>query len=164
MTNCLNHLLLELTPVQRLDAIRKLDGDSKYNLRYIGIGVIAIILVLLVLVIINRLQRGHTKKSTHQIFAEVAKKYELTERQAQLLWSIAAKAGLQRSESIFTLPTAFYRGDRELIQECLTEHGKEESERLQAELSGLQEKLGFDKKMHPKSTGTQNQEELSNLI
>ncbi len=146
MTNCANYILLELTPVQRLDAIRKLDGGSKHKPLYIGMGVIAIIVVGLALITINRLQRIRKKKSSHQIFAEAAEKYELTEREVQLSWSIAVKANLQHSESIFTLPTAFSRGDGELTQECLSEHGQEESECLQAELSSLRKKLGFDKK------------------
>ena len=154
-------MLLELTPIQRLEAIRTLGGDSKTNPVYTGLGVIAIIILLILLVIINRHQKNYKQKSSHQMFAEYAQKHGLTERESQLLWSIALKADLQRSESIFTLPTAFHRGDMKLLQECLVEHGSEESERLQVELSFLREKLGFNKKIRSRSVVASNPSELS---
>ncbi len=154
-------MLLELTPIQRLEAIRTLGGDPKTNPWYTGLGVAAIIVLLILLVIINRHQKNYKQKSSHQVFAGYAQKHGLTNRESQLLWSIALKAGLQRSESIFTLPTAFHRGDMELLQECLVEHGSEESERLQVELSFLREKLGFNKKIRSKLVVDGNSSELS---
>lgn len=155
-------MLLELTPIQRLDAIKTLGGDTQTNPWYTASGIGAIVVLTVLLVVVNRRKRANKPKSSHQIFAELAENRGLTERESQLLWSIAAKAALQRNEAVFTLPTAFGRGEMKLVQECLVEHGSEESERLQVELSFLREKLGFHKNIcsHPTTT-TVHRSELS---
>lgn len=161
ITNCLNYILLELTPLQRLDAIRKLHGDSNTNPWYTAIGIAVVVVLIVVLVIINRRHKKDKPKPAHQVFSEDGKRRGLTDRESQLLWDIAGEAGLQRNGAIFTLPTAFERGETKVVQKCLVEHGSEQSKHLQIELSFLREKLGFHKTARSLSTITTKPEELS---
>ena len=161
MPNICFNMLLESTALQRLEGIRRLNGDSGLNLIHIAIGAAAIIVLLAVLVIINRRQNNGKIKPMAEIFADYADKRGLTERETQLLWAIAEQAGLKRFESVFTLPTAYDRGEIKLTQTYLTEHRNQEIQQLQVELSFLREKLGFHRNNRAHLTTEANQEDLS---
>ncbi len=149
-----------MTPIQRLESISRLNEDSSVSPWLTGIGIVSVFVLLVLLAVINRRQKQGNAKPSGQMFAEYAQKRGLTEREAQLLWAIADQAALQRSESVFTLPTAYDRGEIKLLQTCLVEQGSEESERLQVELSFLREKLGF-RKNRVRSSVRINPEDLS---
>lgn len=155
------HMLLESSALRRLEGIRQLSGDSGPNPVYTTIGVIAVVVLLVVLVIVNRRQTKGKTKSTDEIFAEYADKRGMTDRETQLLWAIAEHAGMQNYESVFTLPTAYDRGEIKLTQAYLPEYSSEDIQHLQVELSFLREKLGFHRNNRAHLTTQASPEDLS---
>ena len=146
MPDSFSHLLAQSVALERLEGIRQLSGDSGPNPLYTTVGIATVVVLLIVLVIINQKQRKGKTKPSEEIFADYANKRGLTERESRLLWAIAGQARLKYAESVFSLPTAYDRGEIKFTQDHLAEHGSPETQRLQVELSFLREKLGFHQK------------------
>jgi len=93
----------------------------------------------------RRVKKG--RKSTGKSFEEYARQRGLSDRERQLLAIVANKAGLKRSESVFTMGSAFGLGAARVMEEGTgDEHAVEKGEELRTEISFLREKLGFGKK------------------
>ena len=162
ITDSLAAIVLALTPAQRWDAARSWFGTSIITDRWFIIISLATLLTLIVLFLVVSLQRMiQERKAAEQLFAEYANKRGLSERERQILLDIAGKAGLKRSEAIFTMGRAFDRGAAKIIEEKLAQQKAEETAakdnlrilRQQIGLSFLREKLGFQKR-RPASIGS----------
>ena len=145
ITGCFNGIVLALTPVQRWGAAREFNNSfiAQRGFILIAVAVIVILTVLLAVVSFNRIRQG--RKTTEKLFVEYAEKRGLTAHERQILLSIANKAGLKRNESIFTLFSAFDRGDAKVKENLVGQQTAKESEQLETVLLSLREKLGFKK-------------------
>ncbi len=144
VTAHLNAAIAALSPIERWDAVRRLHGDFMTERWFIaaGVGVIAVLTAVLVAV---SYRRARQHKISSRLFSEYADRLGLTERQCQILRNIAARAGLRRSESIFTADAAFDRGAAEIVREALAIVGAQRGSRVSAEMSVIREKLGFER-------------------
>lgn len=143
MTGHLNSFLLGLTPLQRLDAVRKYHSDPASHRLFVVVG-LTIIAVLAILLVISIYRRKKTvQHASDGLFDEYADAKALTDREYRILMNIATSAGLRRNEFIFTLPSAFDRQAALMVEEVLAKKGTEESQKLQTELDCLREKLDF---------------------
>jgi len=144
MTTGFNIIVPALTPVERWRAAGRF-GSSMTEPWFIltGVAVIIVLAGLLLMISVHRIARE--RKVSGQLFFDYAEQRGLSGRERQILLEIAYRAGLKRSQSIFTMVRAFDHGAGKMIEESLARQGAEESQRLTTELSFLREKLGFQK-------------------
>ena len=151
ITGCFNTVVLALTPLERWAAARDSSGNAATDRWFIIIGIIAILLLTVLLSVVSFTRNRREQQANGLLFAEYAAKRGLSSHEHQILREIAGKAGLKRSESIFTLGIAFDRGAAKMLEESFADpQAIEEAGQLKAELSFLREKLGFRKR--PKSS------------
>jgi len=146
ITGCLNGIFLALTPVERWQAARRFSFSTNFTAErwLILIGVIVLVTLITTLLLVSLKRTKQERKSSEQSFIDHAEKRGLTVRERQILLEAARKAGLKRSESIFTLGAAFDRVTAKMIEESLTDQQEtEESIQLKTDLLVLREKLGF---------------------
>ncbi len=140
-----NMVILALTPTERWKAAGRFGtGMTEYWLILTGMAVIIVLTTLLLMISLRRTAQKH--KVSGQLFVDYAEKRGLSGRERQILLEIANKAGLKRSQAIFSMAGAFDHGAGKMIEESLAQQGAEESKWLRTELSFLREKLGFQKK------------------
>jgi len=144
ITTGFNIIVPALTPVERWKAAGRF-GNSMTEPWFIltGVAVIIVLAGLLLMISVHRIARE--RKVSGQLFFDYAEQRGLSGRERQILLEIAYRAGLKRSQSIFTMVRAFDHGAGKMIEESLARQGAEESQRLTTELSFLREKLGFQK-------------------
>jgi hypothetical protein len=146
ITGCLNAVILALTPLERWAAAREYSGNAVTDRWFIVIGIIVILILTVLLFVVSLTRNRREQKASGLLFVEYAAQRGLTVGERQLLRELARKAGLKRSESVFTLDVAFDRGAAGIIEESFADpQAREEVEQLKAELSFLREKLGFRK-------------------
>jgi hypothetical protein len=162
ITDSLAAIVPALTPLERWDAARSRFGTDIITDRWFIIIILATLLILLVLFLVVSLQRIiQERRITERLFVEYANKRGLSEGERQILLDIAGKAGLKRSEGIFTMSSAFESGAAKIIEESLARQKADEAAakdnlrilHRQMELSYLREKLGFQKR-RPASIGS----------
>ena len=139
-------IVLALTPAQRWDAARKeFDIDMGFMTErwFIITMVVAMLILILFLVVVSFKRIMSERKLSNQLFDEHADKAGLSERERQILLTIANYAGLIESEAVFTMVSAFDRGAARMIEQDLAQQGPQASAQLKMELSFLREKLGF---------------------
>lgn len=142
----INFFVLALTPIQRWQAARGLN-DSFMSERWFIASCVASLIVLTVLFIFvtcYRTKKEH--KTANRLFFEYADERGLNPRERHILMYIATKAKLKQKESIFTMADAFDRGATKIIRAALTLKGRDKRRNINAELSILREKLGFQKR------------------
>ena len=137
-------VLLALTPLERLNAMRSFNGGSTSESFFILLGIIAIIVLTGVLfgVHLNRVKRE--KNDSDKVFMEYAQSRGLTIDECQKLLDMAITAKMKRNESIFNASEVFDLGVRRMMEKCRIDYGFEKCEQLRIELSCLREKLGFE--------------------
>ncbi len=146
ITGCLNGIVLALTPVQRWGAAREFNTNFMAERWFVLIGIIAILILTVLLFVTSFNRNRREQKASDLLFVEYAEKRGLAAREHKIILEVAHKAGLKRSESVFTLSDAFDRGAAKMIEESLTDQrATEESRQLKTELFFLREKLGFRK-------------------
>jgi hypothetical protein len=118
---------------------------------FILTGVAAIIMLTILLIVVTYNRTAKERRRTSQLFFEYANRKGLNQQECQILLDIAAKAKLRRNESIFTMAAAFNRGATKIIEETRVLQGTQTGKNLNAELSVMREKLGFEKQ-HLSST------------
>jgi hypothetical protein len=142
MTTWLNAVFLALTPVQRWEALNKQFNTDYMTDRWFTLALVVIIIVATVLLITVSYKRKTGERAVaQQLFGEYAEKRGLSERERRVLEDIARRAGLKRSESIFTMGGAFDRGATKIIEDDLAQgQTSERISRLKTDLSFLAEK------------------------
>ncbi len=140
-----SRIALALTPTERWNAMGRFSGGSRVEwLPEVVGGIVLAVLVVVLFVWILRSRRKRDEKDRRLTFGDRVKQMGLSERECQLLVSLAEKAGLRQVESIFTIATAFDRGSEKMMEDLVAvQHDPEDVERLKVELSFLREKLGF---------------------
>jgi len=138
-------VVLALTPTERWNAAGRFGtGMTEHWFILTGVAVIIVLTALLLMISLRRTTQKH--KVSGQLFVDYAEKRGLSGRERQILLEIANKAGLKRSQAIFSMVGAFDHGAGKMIEESLAQQRAEESKWLRTELSFLREKLGFQKK------------------
>ncbi|MBN2271157.1 MAG: hypothetical protein JXN61_11115 [Sedimentisphaerales bacterium] len=147
ISSVLEGVLPALTPGERWSAARAFKDSSSGSLRIVVcIGLLVVLAALLWRVSVKRVKRE--RKSAARSFDEYARQRGLSDRELELLTVIAHKAGLKRSESVFTMGPAFGLGAAKVMEEGIEgKRDAEQSEQLRVELSFLREKLGFGKRL-----------------
>ncbi|MBL7188324.1 MAG: hypothetical protein ISS70_18520 [Phycisphaerae bacterium] len=143
MTSGANNVILALTPIERWQAVRRLASDlvGEQSFALVCGAVLIVLTVLLIVASYGRKKKD--RKSADQLFGTYANERGLSRREQTILLEIAGKAKLRRSESIFTLASAFSLGAAQVTGEVLASQGARASRRLRVELTVLREKLGF---------------------
>jgi hypothetical protein len=141
-----NAVVLGLTPIEKWQAARRLDVDVMSEHWFILTSIAAIITLVVIFVIVSRKSKKREHNITNQLFSEYANSKGLSSREREILLDITTLTKLKRSESIFTMVTAFDRGADELIEQTRARNGTATAKGLSTELSVLREKLGFQKK------------------
>ncbi|MHC4087222.1 MAG: hypothetical protein ACYSWZ_13400 [Planctomycetota bacterium] len=151
MTTVFNAIIfgsLSLTPQQRLRSASDPFTTGFITERWflLTLATVGIILCILLLVVSrNRTAQQHRK--IIRLFDESADKIGLNARERQLLLSIATKARLKQSETIFTTSSAFERGAAIITEESIArKQTTSQIEQLKAELFFLRDKLGFQRR------------------
>ncbi|MBN2183256.1 MAG: hypothetical protein JW715_15200 [Sedimentisphaerales bacterium] len=146
VTSLRPEFILSLTPTQRWNAARFLDIGFMGE-RWFVMACVAVLIVLAVLFIIVTYCRIRKEREfTNRLFFEYSDERGLSPRERHILMYIATKAKLKQKESIFTMANAFDRGATKINRAALTIKGQDKRRRLNAELSVLREKLGFQKR------------------
>ena len=137
--------ILALTPVQCWEAARRFNSNFMAEGWFILVGIIAMAILTVLLFVVSFKRTMHERKSSEKLFLEYAEKRGLTALEHQTLLETARKARLKRSESIFTLATAFDRGTAKMKENLVGQQAAKERKHLETILSSLREKLGFEK-------------------
>jgi hypothetical protein len=138
-------VVLGLTPTERWKAAGRFGtGMTEHWFILTGVAVIIVLTALLLMISYHRVTQE--RKVSGRLFVDYAEKRGLSGREREILLEIANKAGLKRSQAIFSMVGAFDHGAGKMIEESLAQQGAEESQWLRTELSFLREKLGFQKK------------------
>jgi hypothetical protein len=154
---------LALTPAERWKAASRPFNDSIMDGRWlivlasrpfndsimdgrwlIVLAVVVLVVLTLLLVAVNRQKRTQQREATSRMFFEYADKIGLSTRECRVLIEIAKRAGIKRSEDVFTDDVAFYRGAAKLMEDgAVHDATGARNDSLSAELFFLREKLGF---------------------
>ena len=143
MIRGIEHIPLALTPVQRWSAARRLNtGVTAETWFVIGACVLLIVLVVL-LVWVSYKRRLQSREQIRESFTEDLQRRGLGVRERHILLAIAVRSGLRRTHDILTDAKAFDRGAGKLLAECSRARTPQENTRLETEVKGLRERLGF---------------------
>ncbi len=145
VVSSLNGIVLALTAIERLYAMRPLRTDFMRERWFIITGLSAIVVLTVLLTLFSRTRIAKEQKIVRRLFDDYADKVGLTERERQLLLDITKSAGLKHNEAIFTMENAFEAGAAAKMEESPTPQMPEEIKKLRIELFFLREKLGFQK-------------------
>jgi hypothetical protein len=151
MTTVFNAIIFgfpALTPQQRWRSASDPFSTGFITERWflLTLATVGIILCVLLLVV-SRNRRAQQHRMVIQLFDESADKIGLSAKERQLLLSIATKARLKQSETIFTTSSAFERGAAIITEESIArKQPASQTEQLKAELFFLREKLGFQRR------------------
>jgi hypothetical protein len=146
MSAGLNLFVLSLTPVQRWQAARWLNISFMGESWFMTTCIAALIIMTALFIIVTCHQAGKERLAANRLFFEYADEKGLSPRERHVLMYIATQAKLKNKEAIFTMADAFDRGATKIIRAALALKGKDKRTHLNAELSVLREKLGFQKR------------------
>jgi hypothetical protein len=147
---------------ERFEAVRRLNsGGSGYafmrdnSLILLGWSVIALLLLLLLAV--RRMRLEKERQAMERRFVAEADRLRLTAEEREIVEAVAARAGLKRKDSIFTLNESFDNGLAQLMQEVFAAgRNLVERKKLHGMIFSIKEKLGFIKSAGPDNrTGRQ---------
>jgi hypothetical protein len=135
---------MTLTPIERLEAARRLDSSMPASTEkwFIYLGIITVGILAIMLFVISFERRVRERKSSANAFKQHAQRRGLSENERKILMRIAKIAGLKRTASIFTMSSAFDRGAAAAIEKSFSSHDAEYGQRLRSEIAFLREKLG----------------------
>lgn len=148
ITSGANAVILALTPIERWQAIRRLGSDLIGERWFVvPFGVVLIVLTVLLIVVSYGRNKKKNQNIANQLFSKYADAQGLSRRERTILLQIASKAKLKRSESVFTLASAFSLGAAQVTDEVLALQGAQAGRRLSGELTVLRGKLGFQERV-----------------
>ncbi len=139
-----------LTPLERLNAARRLGEGVGSAGEWITMALVAALIVMVVLLLrvtYNRIQQE--RRQAEQAFIENVRRRSLSVREYHLLQDIIKRSGLRNKNQIFQQEAAFEKGSALLLKESTEQQNEALHQRLVAEVSFLQEKLGFHDKIEP---------------
>ena len=139
-------IISSLSSNERWQAARWFDRVTSNNDLFISICVFLLFALTILFVMLRILDVVKQRRKANRLFHNYADKRGLNIREKRILLSIAAKARLRLSESIFSMPDIFDRGATKMIRAALAANGSQKSKYISSELSILRQKLGFSKR------------------
>lgn len=146
MRTGLDFIILTLTPIQRWQAARGLNISFMAERWFITTCVAALIILIASFILVTFYRAKKERETANRLFFEYADEKGLSPRERHILMYIATRAKLKQKESIFTMADAFDRGATKIIRAALVLKGRDKRRHLNAELSVLREKLGFQRR------------------
>ncbi len=145
----LAEMVVGLTAHERFQAVRHLDSGGGGFMTSRGFTIAMVVVLagsIIAFVVVNLHRKVSELKAAEDAFSNGAARKRLTELETDLLMAIAVNVGLNKSEDIFSMGEAFEQGAATLLSESRS-GGKPTAEtgRLEKQLAGLREKLGFRK-------------------
>jgi len=151
-----------LTPTERWQAAGRFEGNFLTEQWFIITSLITVVILTALLLAISVHRIFQQRKNAGQAFADHAERIGLSERERQILFHIAHKAGIKRTESIFTISSAFDRGAAAIMTEQFALRQRpREAGFFREELSFLREKLGFKRPISDSVGSAFNRRRLS---
>ncbi len=141
-----NAVVLALTPSERWQAVHRSGSDFLGGQSFALVCGAVLIVLTVLLIVVSYGRKKKDRNIADQLFSTYADGRGLSRRERTILLDIASKAKLKRSESIFTLANAFSVGAAQVTDEVLALRGAQASRHLNAELTVLREKLGFQER------------------
>jgi hypothetical protein len=139
------HVPAALAPAERWQAVRDLhDRNPLLDRAFIIAGLIAISVLVALLIAVHYGERFHAYRKRQKQFKTYGRQNGLSGRELKVLNVIAAKAGIESVEAIFTTPSAFDKGVNSILLETKAIDRHHGQKRFESELSVLRAKLGFD--------------------
>jgi hypothetical protein len=158
----LSTLTAQMDVYERFEAVRRLNsGGSGYAFMrdkwFIVLGWSLIALLLLLLMAVRRMRLEKERQVMERRFLAEADRLRLTAEEREIVEAVAARAGLKRKDSIFTLNESFDNGLAQLMQEVFAAgQNLVERKKLHGMIFSIKEKLGFIKTAGPDNrTGRQ---------
>ena len=141
-----------LTYEERYQAIRSLDpngGSIMTNRWFVLFGASVVFILTILLLALRRVNSGKDAASSQRRFNEFADRQGLAAEEREMLSDIAARAGIKRKDSVFTMATAFNRGASGLMCEYFAAgHDIAARKKLSSRVNLIKEKLGFKRKTY----------------
>ncbi len=155
----LDSIILTLSPVERWQAARRLEGNEGGIPSWMIVGgLIAVITLAGLFVLLNFLKGRQQKSNSSNSFLELACQRGLSQREAKVLYYMAQQANLTNLEEIFTMDDAFAVGAKLLASKVASANAPDKyNKKVKAEVSALRSKLGFSKsksRINPASIAT----------
>ena len=115
----LAEVVVGLTAHERFRAVQHLDsGGSFMTSRWFTIAMVVVLAgSIIALVVVSLYKKVRELKAAEKTFSDIAARKRLTESEIEILMAIAIKAGLKKSEDIFSMGEAFERGAATLLSE-----------------------------------------------
>lgn len=145
----LTWLVAALTPTERWRAARQFSSSPLARQWFVLIALVALVLLAALLVWVRWHRKVQGRKTKDRYFVGQANLLGLSDRERQILLAVANRAGLTRSDAIFTMEDAFDKGASVLLKEIAGTRSAEYNERVREGLSYLREKLGFQPSNSP---------------
>lgn len=147
-------LVGQLTPLERLEAMRQIDRGRENLLTDAGLmllGVLAACLFVLLLVMVRRLRLQRENRQVQQAYDAASDRLNLTAPEREILEAIAIRTGEPQKGAVFEDVDVFETGLGRLMQDVFADgHNLVYRKKLQAAVHSIKEKLGFVK---PAPTG-----------
>jgi len=140
-------VILALTPIERWQAVRRLGGGIVGDRSFVLVCGAMLIVLIVLLIVASYSRRKKDRKLATELFRTYADRRGLSQRERTILLEIARRAKVKRSESIFTLASAFSLGAAKITDEALAAKGAQASRHLRFELTVLREKLGLQERV-----------------
>jgi len=150
--SCVWAELVALTPLERWEAARKMRGSFLLDRWFIcfEVTVVIILSVVLTVVVFNRVRKQRQRE--RRSFNNGANRRGLSADERNLLFVIADRAALKHKQAIFTMSGAFEQGAAVLMQQHFAAGiDIDERKELNAQITELRNKLGFQKKARSSS-------------
>lgn len=142
-------LVGQLTPYQRLEAMRQLDAGGQgllTNKWFVLLGWSLIFILVMLLIVVRRMRIEKEKQQIQRHYDELSDRMGLTAEEREILDAIAARTGVARKDTVFNEPDAFENGLARLMQDVFSEgHNLVYRKKLQAAIFSIREKLGYIK-------------------
>lgn len=139
-----------LKPIQRYYAMRGRGQDSSlFYEPWVQIGLGITVAVLILAVVISRIIRERRAvRADQRHFDEMCYRCGLTPEDIKFFMPIVKRSGLKRSGMIFTLPDAFEKGVRRVMEEAAaSEINATQRKAMYVRINTIKEKLGFKSRL-----------------
>jgi hypothetical protein len=139
----IEHILLQLTALERWEAVRKLGSGRAPMHGFTLLAIILLVVLVVLLIWVSYSRWAQNRSRTREVFTENALRRGLGARDRQILLAVVLRSGLRRTQDVFTAVDAFDRGAIKLLTEFTRTRTTQENEHLRMEIGRLREKLGF---------------------
>jgi hypothetical protein len=132
------------------------------NKWFVLLGASLVFILTIVLLAVRRSRIIRQREKTLRDFNRETSRRGLTSEERDILWGIAERSGLKRTDVIFTLPAAFERGAGNLMKEVFSAgYDLGSRKQLNKTVGAIKVKLGFDNTSGRSATDRSGKRHLS---